>query len=425
MEHSELKSVRGWIVIASSFLFTFFQLGSFKALGVFVPKFEEQLSIGIGAIGSIVSFCGALRFLLGPLQYRLANVVSARVLAMVSGILTGLGYICSAFSTSGITLTLSMTLLSLGLGVPMVAYVKIARHYFNVNFALYSAIAFTGGAVGMMILPPLSEFFIQTYGTQMALVLLGAVSFNLCVGGALLKPPDETLTSRPSSRENYEQLDSDCNDTSLATSGHIEAILHTILSWFGVSFMRKRPVLVAYYSAFLLWNISLAGWIIFLVPYTIGLGFPAQQASFMSTLGGVGTLVGRIIMFIFPDQSLNSHRLQFMVLSIGGAASLFLYPFVKAYWLLATLSFFAGLFLGTPPPVAMVMIKCIVPDEGEDFAKAIGLLHMSYGIGTLVGGPIVGSIFDLTGSFHIGFFIMAALEAFAAVLAIAKPKAET
>ncbi|XP_072028354.1 monocarboxylate transporter 12-like [Amphiura filiformis] len=413
-KHSELKSVRGWIVITSSFIYTFFQLGIFKALGVFVPKFEEQLNIGVGAVGSIVSFCGALRFLIGPVQSRLANVVSARILAMVSGSLTGLGCICSAFSTSGITLALSMTLLSLGLGVPIVAYIKVGRQYFNVNFAQYSSIAFFGGAVGMMVLPPLSEFFIQAYGTQMALVLLGAVSFNLCVGGALLKPPDETLTSIPTSRKNYEQLDSDCNDTSLATSGRIEAIVHTILSWFGVSFMRKRPVLFAYYLAFLLWNISLAGWIIFLVPYTIGLGFPAQQASFMSTLGGVGTLVGRIIMFIFPDHSLNSNRLQFMVLSIGGAVSLFLYPFVKAYWLLATLSFLLA-----------VMIKCIVPGDGEDFAEAIGLLHMFYGIGTLLGGPIVGSIFDLTGSFKIGFFIMAALEAFAAILAIAKPKAET
>ena len=62
---SEFENVRAWIVIGSSFISSFSLLGIFKALGVFAPKFEEQLNIGVGAVGSILSIAGALRFLLG------------------------------------------------------------------------------------------------------------------------------------------------------------------------------------------------------------------------------------------------------------------------------------------------------------------------------------------------------------------------
>ena len=46
---------------------TFFQFGSTKAFGVFIPEFTEQLSLSVGTVGVIGGINFGLRYILGKI----------------------------------------------------------------------------------------------------------------------------------------------------------------------------------------------------------------------------------------------------------------------------------------------------------------------------------------------------------------------
>ena len=67
--------------------------------------------------------------------------------------------------------------------------------YFPDDFAFANGASLTGGTTGMMALPPVVEHVVSLYGWRCALGLLGALSFNYVVCGALLRPIKGLLKS--------------------------------------------------------------------------------------------------------------------------------------------------------------------------------------------------------------------------------------
>lgn len=261
----------------------------------------------------------------------------------------------------------------------------VLNDYFGENMSVANGIAFTGGAFGMIVFAPFVEYLISMFGWRGAVLILGAVCFNICVTGALMRPP-----RRGSAYKSLTQTDAKCRDRD--TSENAARFQKTLMSYFGFDALAKEPILVLYLTAFCLWSIATAGWIIFLVSYTITLGYSPQVASFFSSIGGVGTLIGRLLTGPITDIGMLSGRAMFCVLSIGSSATLILYPFVESYWALAIVSFLVGFFVGTPTPVVILMLKELFPNDNEAFTGAVGLHYFALGVGLLTGGPLTGKL---------------------------------
>ncbi len=172
-----------------------------------------------------------------------------------------------------------------------------------------------------------------------------------------------------------------------------------LIDYIGVSVLTHYPILFIYFFAMTLHEFVSGGWVVFLVPYSVSLGFNLKASSFLTTVGGVGALIGRLVVGPFVDGGLISGRMMFCILATSGALVMFIYPFTSMYWGLSVVSFLTGFFLASTTPIFVVMMRDILHEGANGFAAAVGWHYRARGFGTLFGGPITGE-FQSSGFFY-------------------------
>ncbi len=277
----------------------------------------------------------------------------------------------------------------------MVAKVLALRDYYKVNFSTANGIAFAGGAIGMIVFAPIMELGIQKYGWRGAMFLFGALNLNMTVAGCLMIKPN-TVT------EHCEELE-DTNDykrkefeTTTDQSAFFSRWFAAMCNYLGFSLFSDSPLITVYLSAFSLHALVIAGWMVFLVSYSISLGFSNEQASFLSSISGIGALAGRILHAPFVDNGILSGKAMFCIFAIGGTLSVACYPLTDYYWVLSIISFHTGLFMSAAPPIFIVILHELFLNDTDRFSRAVGLHYMARGIGRLVGGPLTGNTIIIT-----------------------------
>ena len=65
--------------------------------------------------------------------------------------------------------------------------------YFEKRRALANGISVAGSGVGNFTLPPLMRYLLDNYGLHQTLLILAGIMLNVCVCGALLRPPELSL----------------------------------------------------------------------------------------------------------------------------------------------------------------------------------------------------------------------------------------
>ena len=265
------------------------------------------------------------------------------------------------------------------------------KDYFDKKFNLANGIAFTGGAVAMTVISPVIELLIATYGWRGAMLIYAAINSHICIAGSLL-----IQSSRPASRAlNVSSAIGDsqnkqCQENKTENRSQWMNLLHTVSNYFGFSVLTHHPVLFFYLTSMALHQLVNTGWVLFLNLYVISSGFSPQTAAFLSSIGGGGNLVGRLAVGPFMDRTRISGRMMFFCFSVGATLTMVCYPLQDIYWVLALISFFAGLCLGSATPVFVVIMKEVFHDDSAGFTGAVGLQYMTRGIGMFAGGPITG-----------------------------------
>ena len=308
----------------------------------------------------------------------------------------------------------------------MVAKVFVLSEYFKENFNTANSIGFAGGAIGMIVLAPTMEFLISHFGWRGALMISSAVSLNICLAGVVMKPraapSEDDKNCDVSQPEKYSKdFIKDCpkkvkhgvidqvrknrlKDKQAETkkcNGTIQkqaenkqnrcCNINSIFEKLGCFTLAREPQLSLYLTAFALQEVAVTGWMLFLFTYTTLLGFDKQIATFFSSVGGLGTLFGRLFAGPCTDKGVCSPRGQIGLFALGGCANLLLYPFVSNYWGLIVLSFLTGLFVGTTSPTYVTLLKDMFADNPMDFSGSVSLHFTMRGIGMLCGGPLTGN----------------------------------
>ena len=186
---------------------------------------------------------------------------------------------------------------------------SVIPKYFSED--MNSALGFisAAGTVGMIILPPVIQIFIQQYGWRGAMLMLGALNANCIVCGLLIRPRiHKELVA-------YTKLRDD-NVTENQTQ------FHKLLKFLSFLFL-KRPKFIIILIADILVGIIYAGWVIFLVPNAIRKGLSEQLAAFLSSSGALGVIVGRLLMGpIIKSGHLTAIQM-YIVLAIVDAVTFF------------------------------------------------------------------------------------------------------
>ena len=253
--------------------------------------------------------------------------------------------------------------------------------YFPNNFATVNGISLAGGAVGMMILPPLSERLLNAFGWRGSIALLAVVSLNVVVVGAILKRPKWTKHQNTHSNKTNSQ----CS---------LQNAFAAIRKKLNFKLFTTYPIFTLFQVICLLNGVLYTTWVLFLVPDAVSRGFSLTKAVYLSTIGGVGFIIGRIGNGILIDWKLISDINLYTVLMAILAASVSIGTLARTFWVLSVLAFTVGICLGAQYPLAMLLAKAQVEEERWAMS-AIAWTYLFQGTGNSLAGLITGKCSSL------------------------------
>ena len=279
------------------------------------------------------------------------------------------------------------------------ASVAVLLQYFPDNFASMNGVSLIGGPVGMMIVPPVVQQLIQLYDWRGALALLGAMTANVCVFAALVRP----LRTRNS----YTPI-ADGEPNSTTNPPPNESLWHKLRQTFGIisekidlqMFAGEQGFVTLLFVSFLE-GLLFCGWHIFLIPNATALGFNETMSSFLATFAGLGSVFGRLLSGFLIDQGLlQAHSV--LALSAFLLALVFLLDPIAApsYEAVATLATIGGFAIGVGYPLLIVLS---VNFHEERRVAALSWMFLFTGFGMSTGGFAIGKcrivLYDNTAQF--------------------------
>lgn len=231
--------------------------------------------------------------------------------------------------------------------------------YFPARRALATGLAMSGASVSGLALGPLVPLLLDTYGWRGALLLLAAISFNLMVAGALLRPLDVP------------------NESPGPPRGQT-----------GLSRLLRHGPFLRYALAFVLVD---AG---YYVPYVHGparaheVGCDERRAGLVMAATAVADGSGRVVAGLLaarPAAPLLRHLFGWSVLT---GLALLLLPLGTSFGGLLALALAYGFCAGAVVPLQFTGVAEVV--GAGRLIHAIGLMQMFESFGSLLGAPFAG-----------------------------------
>lgn len=377
---------KGWLAVAVAFLCNATGFGILYSFGVFFSAIVLEFEKGRGSTSWIISIAVAVMLGAGAFVGRAADRFGTRIMIIAGAILMASGLFASSLARNIFQVYAAYGLL-LGIGVCCLFLPSTAAvgKWFTKRRGLATGVAVAGSGVGTIVMAPVSAQLIATSdwrGASQKLAALVLVTMFLAV--LLVREKKLALPSGPRA-----------------------------------SMFRDRRFRLLYASAFFA---SYGYFVPFfhLAPLAMDRGFStARAALLLSIMGGANTL-GRIVLGALADR-LGRLRVFQLSMAVMGLATMAL-PFANTYKALIAFGLVYGGFAGT-------FISLLPALTGDYFgvmrlAGVMGLLNTGAALGSLLGSPVTGFLFDASGD-YVGGLITAGLSiviGFAFLLRLPQPQ---
>ena len=250
--------------------------------------------------------------------------------------------------------------------------------YFDVSFEVANAIANMGIPLGIMVMPLVTQFLLDVYGWRGTLMILGALLLHLIVCGAVLTPVKrEHLENKFFCKNDEARCHQEYESNETRSSNYFDFIL----------FKDMR------FISLLLYNVGqgycITGWLIYLVPHAIDIGFSSTAAAFLATLGGVGNLIA-CILYPLVKQTLSDKQILYSMSTLGCVALMIdpIFAVSRSYIGLMISSVSLGFGRGMAILAAYTLIRVTI--EQDKISNAFIWFTASYSIGSLSSGFLSG-----------------------------------
>lgn len=378
----------GWVVAAAAFTVNGLSYGLLRSLGLALPDLAEHFDRTSQDTAWVSALALAVQQAASPVGSALSTRWGARPVVMVGGILTSLGFVFSAFAGSLLHLYLGLGVLA-GSGWALVfapALGTVSR-YFSRRRVLAVGLALTGNGASSLLLAPVLQLLLDTFGWRGALLLLGAITLHLTPCGALLRP--------------------------LELPGDPPAPPRGPLAALGLDLFTHRAFLV-----FALGTALIAGGYfvpyVHLAPHALDRGLGGYRAALVVAVAAVADAGARLVCGWLADQGwvpLPRLLAVFGALTGLGLLGVGLVPVVRSEegWggsLLAVAGTY-GLSAGCYAPLVFGVLPGLVGIGGV--VQATGLVMMLMSLGGLLGPPLSGFLRDETGDFTASFLVCGSL----------------
>lgn len=383
-----------WIVALSGFVTHVLVFGICFSVGMFNVVFLEEFHEGSALtawIGSINTTVLSISVLVASV---LVNRFNCRVVAIAGGIIAAIGFVISTFATGVLYLCLSFGIVvGFGLGLSYLPAIMAVTHYFEQKRHLAMGLATSGLGVGMVIYPPVYRLLVDEYGWRQTMLLSGGIILNLCVCGAVIFPIKNDHTAHRT---------------------HKSKLLH-------MSMLKKENVTKLAVNNLLLW-LGVLALFLHIPAYAKTLGINDILSSLLISMIGITTFSGRIAYgCVVHWLGLSPFKMYTGSYLLCGAVTFFA-PLCTSFEYLVA---YCGL-LGFLTSCYGALLPAIVTEYVglHRMANAYGFLYLYASVGSLLGPPAAGWIYDARQTYHISFYFAGAVIVFSALVLMIPPITE-
>ena len=277
----------------------------------------------------------------------------------------------------------------IGHGLAVLPSVEPIAFYFTDGFALANGIALGGASIGMMVLPPLTEIFLEVYGWRATFLLLGAIDFHVVFAGALMRTEKQQNEYNPLQIGWRDQKVLEKDKTQ--KNSRSDLLKEQLIKYLDINLFRNEPMILFYDITIFLFGLVYSVWTVYLVPHAIARGVNEADAAFLSTISGVTNFAGRIVYAPIVDRNLLDSRDMFAVISVINAVMFLTDPLYDTYILLAVSAAVVGFTIGAGNSLWTMMIKQFIKEcRTGSFVSALGWACLFQGLANVVSSPISG-----------------------------------
>ncbi|MCA3279306.1 MAG: MFS transporter [Roseomonas sp.] len=396
----EAPSRRAWFILAGGFLAFTVSAGLMHAYSVFLLAFiaefrwtraESSIAYSVGQVVGGVS---------SPLVGGMVDRLGARRMVLMGGCLLALGLLGSAFATSlwqivllyGVVMTLGANCISMVVFAPLISRLFVARRGMAMSM-LQSANGF-----GRAISAPIAQLMVSEVGWRSAYLLQAGVMAVLILPlAALFRGAEQTPIAKPTT-ESTPQRD-----------------------WSVAQAMRTRH----FWLLFIVYGLtSIGSFLVSLhqLAFAVDRGFDPLYAAFVLGLGSLLALPGVILTGTISDYiGREGAAILAYAISIIGVAAALLIDDADQHLLFWVHACCFGITWGARGPA--VTAKTADLFGGPRLGTILGMITIGSGLGAGLGAWGAGFLFDLTGSYQLGFMLSIAAYATGACVfwALRKP----
>lgn len=375
------------MTVAGGFLTHLVSFGLVYSFSVFFPAILDEFGRGRGAVAWIGSIAAA--FMLGSsgLSGMLADRFGPPRVMSAGAVLLGIGLVSAAAAPTIWLIYLSYGLIvGLGASMTFIPAIGAVGQWFERRRGLAIGITVAGSGIGTLIMAPLAEALIDGYGWRVAMRTIG-------LGGAALLLLAAALTrGRPTQR----------------VSRGVRDLVRGSRTF---KLMFASSVIAAY-----------GYWVPFvhIVPYAEDHGITTTRAALLVAVMGIGNTVGRLVLGALADRVGRLRMMQ--AATVAMTVAIFAWPAATTWSTLAAFGFGYGLFAGA----FISMLPALAADYFgmERLAGVTGLLFSAAALGTLLGAPMSGLMFDASGSYSLAIVVGGVTMAVGAALIMPLPRPE-
>jgi len=370
------------------------------SFGIFLIPITTDLGWDRGALSAARSINLLTGGVTGILAGKLTDKYGPRLLVMVTGLTAGIAFfLMSQVGSLWQVYLVWGLLIGVSKGCWFIPIISTIPRWFIRKRGIAVGLTVTGVGLGSVIWPSVSQWLISSYGWRQAYVILGIVALIIFIPVAhFMKHSPQRIGLKPYG----ENETTDTQSLPQRVEGlSVTQAIKTGRFWiFGLA-------LFCY-----LFIVQIT--IVHLAPYALDTGISAVMAASVVSIMGAVSIIGKLSIGLVSDRvgAKMSMTIAFILLTLAMIWTLF----TRELWMFYIFALIIGVAFGAEPAALS-----LVPAElfGLKYLGTITAVTMLWGtVGAATGVPLAGTIFDITGSYHIAFLICIAVGMLAVTLSL-------
>jgi len=375
-----------------------FTWGTVYSYGVFFKPLSAEFGWTRAATSGAYSLVFLLNGALGILAGRLSDRFGPRIMITTCGLLLASGYLLMSQVSAIWQLYLFYGIVGIGSSGSYIPAISAVTRWFVKRRGLLTGIAMAGSGLGVLIMPPIANWLISSYGWRTSYVAIGVVVIAaIAVSAQFMKRDPSQIGQVPYSEGevSWEGLSSEVGGFSLK-----EAIYNRQFWMLGIMF--------------LCFGFSLQSILVHIVPYTTDLAISSANAVTILAIIGGCSLASRVILGSVADKIGNKQTIT-VCFSMMFASLLWLL-FARDLWMFYLFAVIFGLAYG-----GWAVSTSLIVAETFGLASLgviLGAVTLLETIGHTVGPVLTGWIFDFTGVYQPAFSVCVAISMIPIILVL-------